>query len=344
MPTANGQSAKDQSPASGPRRQRAIDACLKSEREYISLLDTIAQEWLGPLKEILSASSLLTLFGNFAGIRQFHHTFLPALEKDFATAFVQNSEFLKMYCSYLNSFPEAITMYAIGLRDNKKFNDFHAERSNRLGFGLLEFLIRLVRHLETFLGLVKEVMVSSPPSKDSAAFESAFGLVDVVTSHLMGEAQTAENMLQVMEVQMWLEPNSLVLLQRNRFLVRGYGILQKVGGNLRHAVRPRYVFLFNDLLIWTTPNRQVRGKMVMVKGSAKALNGAPVGKPGPTLYPFIVVTPDRTITLMSVDAADREEWIQACNDVFSGEAKGGPLPQFHFKPKDSPSRSSLKVL
>lgn len=79
---------------------------------YISLLDTIAQEWFAPLKEILSSSFLLTLFGNFSTIRQFHHTFLPALEKDFSAAFIENSEFLKMYCTYLNTFPEAVTLYS----------------------------------------------------------------------------------------------------------------------------------------------------------------------------------------------------------------------------------------
>jgi len=61
---------------------------------------------------MLSSSLLLTLFGNFSAIHQFHHAFLQALEKDFSAAFIQNSEFLKMYCAYLNTFPEAVTLYS----------------------------------------------------------------------------------------------------------------------------------------------------------------------------------------------------------------------------------------
>ena len=252
----------------------------------MSSLSTLITVYLHPLKgkdggEALQPSDVSVLFGGVELLYNFHMIFLDDLKQSdgkVAKVILKLCDYLKMYTNYLQNYPQAITTFD-AQRKNKPFQSFLADARKKTVpsptsttaqpvavLDLMSYLIMPVQRVPRYELLLRELMRYTPGvHEEREVLEKALTKIQSIAQHINESGRRVEEMQRVMDVQARISGDYGTLLLPHRRLVRE-GSVQKMkgdksggGSGVLGGGGGRRLFVFNDLIIWTSESGRFRG-------------------------------------------------------------------------------------
>ena len=177
-----------------PKREKAIDELLSTEKSYLASLKLFLAEIIIPMKKDASIlqitpKQVASIISNIETIANFHEVFLQELEKsrnNIASVFLKFGAFLKMYTKYINEYNQSVQTLNDLVASNKKVADFlEQKRSKCNGLDVMSFLIMPVQRIPRYVLLLKEVKRHTPD--DHPEYEKLFealNQIEAVAAHV----------------------------------------------------------------------------------------------------------------------------------------------------------------
>ncbi|XP_064632195.1 titin-like isoform X2 [Lineus longissimus] len=169
-----------------------------------------------------------------------------------ADIFVCKGPFLRLYIGYIKGFDEMISMFDDACKKYPIFNelvkDFEGnERCANLA--LRHYMLKPIQRIPQYKLLLQDYLNHlSEHSIDYKDASAALAIVSEIATHANESMREGDNFQKLLEVQNSLHGNFEVV-KPGRTLIK-MGILQKLS---RKEAQPRMLFLFNDVLLYTTP-------------------------------------------------------------------------------------------
>jgi len=329
-------------------RQKVIDEIKSTEQQYVDSLFCVLANFMEPLKKLsgklgVTPKQIGLIFSNLPMLAQFHALFLADLQdqsKALVEVFLQMADFLKMYTQYLNGYDKSIATIN-SLRANGKFQRLLEEKRDLLhGRGLMFFLIMPVQRIPRYVLLLRELKKHTPEGHpDREQLTLALSKIEAVAAHVNEAKRHVENMSKLLDIQNRIKDAQFLLFKPDRRLLRE-GMLRRLreeyvldhsgtrAAELSTESVEQLVFLFNDLLLWTTLSFDITGfvdlaKVVVLPAQLAhlplSISLAVKGRPW---------SPD--MTFVARDRAEYEEWmrfldaaIHTATEYASAAAGGG---------------------
>ncbi|KAL6043446.1 Pleckstrin y domain-containing G member 4B [Balamuthia mandrillaris] len=220
-----------------PNRQmkNVLKEILTTEREYVTSLKFIVEEYQRPLEKLglLSPSELATVFGSINIFRGVNESLLDTIEKWYAGTstesiggiFSQVTPYLKMYSQYVNNYEKQEQELARLLKERKEFRlfcDAVKARPESHQLELSSLLIRPVQRVCKYPLLFKELVKCTP--KDSADYpklEKVLEMVTRVADHVNSMKAHSEGLKKMLDIQARLEGSFTIVTSSRSFIKEG---------------------------------------------------------------------------------------------------------------------------
>ncbi|CAG8516332.1 15947_t:CDS:2 [Acaulospora colombiana] len=341
--------------AKNRKREAAVSEILTTERTYVDGLRKLVNIFLLPLQEnfkysqkagllsskpVTSMEEINSIFSNIIPLLSLHEQLLKSLEERMtkwspteiiSDVFLRIAPFLKMYTTYLQSFPHAINTLERLNKENKDFKKFLQFCQGRPELGNLPFnsflslpIQRIPRYKLLLDALIKHTDESHP---DYANLQKCFRQITEIADEVNEKIRDVENQQKVLEIQYKIDGLvGNIVDPARRFIYEG--ALYKVIAQ-SDQMKPRFLatqeirihFLFSDLLIFCS---YVQGKLTF-KGKidlnrASIVNLADDDADEPFCFQIIaiVATGEEKYTFRARSAREKAEWLDKLEYALSG--------------------------
>ncbi|KAM8882798.1 FYVE, RhoGEF and PH domain-containing protein 6 [Synchiropus picturatus] len=222
--------------------------------------------------------------------------------------FVQKGPYLKMYSTYIRQFDNNVALLDEQCRKNPAFaavvRDF--EMTPRCAsLALKHYLLKPVQRIPQYQLLLTDYLKNLPEdSEDYKDTQAALSIVKEVANHANDIMKQGDNFQKLMQIQYSLNGHHEIVQPGRVYLKEG--TLMKLS---RKVMQPRVFFLFNDALMYTTPNQSGQYKL----NSVLPLAGMKVSKPSQEAYQneLNIESVERSFILSASSAPERDEWLEA---------------------------------
>eukprot|EP00474_Spongospora_subterranea_P010509 CRZ10967.1 hypothetical protein [Spongospora subterranea] len=248
------------------KRDKLIQEVIDTERSYVASLQTMAAQYAAPLKENpqkygVKREQVATVFENIDPIAAFHLIFLVELEKErnLAKVIIRFGDFLKMYTTFISTYDKVVRLLG-QMRKSSKFTRFLDETRMHVeckGLDLMSFMIMPIQRIPRYELLLRELISCSEIDPD---LNQAYDRIRYIAKHVNETQRHVENMLKLLEIQDRITNSDLEfdLLQPHRRLIKEGRLQQKTASKL-HKLKPRVIFLFSDIILWTSTSNSYLG-------------------------------------------------------------------------------------
>ncbi|XP_057180243.1 FYVE, RhoGEF and PH domain-containing protein 6 isoform X1 [Triplophysa rosa] len=225
-----------------------------------------------------------------------------------ADIFVQKGPYLKMYSTYIREFDRNVALLDEQCRKNPPFASIvrQFEMSPRCAhLALKHYLLKPVQRIPQYQLLLTDYLKNLPEdSSDYKDTQTALSVVKEVANHANDIMKQGDNFEKLMQVQYSLNGHHEIVQPGRVFLKEG--TLMKLS---RKVMQPRMFFLFNDILLYTTPVQSGQYKV----NSMLSLAGMKVSKPSQEAYQneLNIESVERSFILSANSATERDEWLEA---------------------------------
>ncbi|XP_056311437.1 FYVE, RhoGEF and PH domain-containing protein 6 isoform X1 [Danio aesculapii] len=225
-----------------------------------------------------------------------------------ADIFVQKGPYLKMYSTYIREFDRNVALLDEQCRKNPPFSSVvrQFETSPRCAsLALKHYLLKPVQRIPQYQLLLTDYLKNLPEdSSDYKDTQTALSVVKEVANHANDIMKQGDNFQKLMQVQYSLNGHHEIVQPGRVFLKEG--TLMKLS---RKVMQPRMFFLFNDILLYTTPVQSGQYKV----NSMLSLAGMKVSKPSQEAYQneLNIESVERSFILSANSATERDEWLEA---------------------------------
>uniref|UniRef100_A0A8C2E0R3 FYVE, RhoGEF and PH domain containing 6 n=1 Tax=Cyprinus carpio TaxID=7962 RepID=A0A8C2E0R3_CYPCA len=225
-----------------------------------------------------------------------------------ADIFVQKGPYLKMYSTYIREFDHNVALLDEQCRKNPPFANVvrQFETSPRCAsLALKHYLLKPVQRIPQYQLLLTDYLKNLPEdSSDYKDTQTALSVVKEVANHANDIMKQGDNFQKLMQVQYSLNGHHEIVQPGRVFLKEG--TLMKLS---RKVMQPRMFFLFNDILLYTTPVQSGQYKV----NSMLSLAGMKVSKPSQEAYQneLNIESVERSFILSANSATERDEWLEA---------------------------------
>ncbi|XP_055045839.2 FYVE, RhoGEF and PH domain-containing protein 6 isoform X2 [Misgurnus anguillicaudatus] len=225
-----------------------------------------------------------------------------------ADIFVQKGPYLKMYSTYIREFDRNVALLDEQCRKNPPFASVvrQFETSPRCAsLALKHYLLKPVQRIPQYQLLLTDYLKNLPEdSSDYKDTQTALSVVKEVANHANDIMKQGDNFQKLMQVQYSLNGHHEIVQPGRVFLKEG--TLMKLS---RKVMQPRMFFLFNDILLYTTPVQSGQYKV----NSMLSLAGMKVSKPSQEAYQneLNIESVERSFILSANSATERDEWLEA---------------------------------
>ncbi|KAM9467692.1 FYVE, RhoGEF and PH domain-containing protein 6 isoform 2-T2 [Clarias gariepinus] len=225
-----------------------------------------------------------------------------------ADIFVQKGPYLKMYSTYIREFDRNVALLDEQCRKNPSFATVvrQFETSPRCAsLALKHYLLKPVQRIPQYRLLLTDYLKNLPEdSSDYKDTQTALEVVKEVANHANDIMKQGDNFQKLMQVQCSLNGHHEIVQPGRVFLKEG--TLMKLS---RKVMQPRMFFLFNDILLYTTPVQSGQYKV----NSMLSLAGMKVSKPSQEAYQneLNIESVERSFILSASSATERDEWLEA---------------------------------
>ncbi|XP_004844989.1 FYVE, RhoGEF and PH domain-containing protein 6 isoform X2 [Heterocephalus glaber] len=235
-----------------------------------------------------------------------------------ADIFVKKGPYLKMYSTYIREFDKNIALLDEQCRRNSGFaavvREF--EMSPRCAsLAVKHYLLKPVQRIPQYqlllTGYLKNLLEDSAEYRDT---QDALAVVIEVANHANDSMKQGDNFQKLMRIQCSLSGHQEILQPGRVFLKEG--VLRKLS---RKVMQPRMFFLFNDVLLYTTPLQSGMYKL----NNMLSLAGMKVRKPCQEAYQneLKIESVERSFILSASSASERDEWLAAISGAIDEHTK-----------------------
>lgn len=227
--------------------------------------------------------------------------------KKIADVFVKKGPFLKLYSSYIRNFEHATALLDEACKKHNSFGQAvqQFETSPRCAsLALRHYMLKPIQRIPQYKLLLqdylKHLTEDSPDYKDTI---TALNIVSEVADHANESMRHGDNVQKLLEIQRSLI-GQFEVIQPGRMLIKK-GELMKLS---RKEMQPRMFFLFNDVLLYTTPSAS--GYRL---NNILPLNGMKVVPPKLEEFKneFNIISTQRSFTVAASTPEERENWLRA---------------------------------
>ncbi|XP_036373741.1 FYVE, RhoGEF and PH domain-containing protein 6 [Megalops cyprinoides] len=225
-----------------------------------------------------------------------------------ADIFVKKGPYLKMYSTYIREFDRNVALLDEQCRKNSGFAGVvrQFEMSPRCAsLALKHYLLKPVQRIPQYQLLLTDYLKNlTEDSSDYKDTQAALSIVKEVANHANDIMKQGDNFQKLMQVQYSLSGYHEIVQPGRVFLKEG--TLMKLS---RKVMQPRMFFLFNDILLYTTPVQSGQYKL----NSMLSLAGMKVSKPSQEAYQneLNIESVERSFILSASSATERDEWLEA---------------------------------
>ncbi|XP_078500478.1 FYVE, RhoGEF and PH domain-containing protein 2 [Lissotriton helveticus] len=323
-----------------PEEKKIISELLETERAYVNRLHLLDQVYYSELlmeaqrKKTFPEDVVKLIFSNISSIHQFHELFfLPEIEQRLR-GWVSNprigdiiqkmAPFLKMYTEYIKNFDKAMELITLWKEKCQPFQDIIMDIEKRevsASLSLGHHMLEPVQRIPRYELLLKEYLNKLPPqSQDRADTEKALGLISSAAKHSNAAIAEMERLHRLWEVYKRLGMEEDFVDPSNELIKEGS--VQKIPFRRSSSTAERYLFLFNNMLLYCVPKviqvgseYQVRLKMDVNGMKVKELKDAEFP------HAFLVSGKQRTLELQTRSPEEADSWIQACQGAINRNQK-----------------------
>lgn len=254
------------------RRNEIAGEIFRTEDTYVNQLQVLVDIYMKGLEElgesVISAAKLRSIFSDIKVILGYNNVILKMLTERTKTWYTSGqavgdifgklADFLKTYTAYVNNYNESMNV----LQDQMMNNPAFAAKINECrmnervkGMEITSFLIMPIQRLPRYVMLLSDLFKNTPESHiDYERLIVALKKVEGVASYVNTKKREAENLLGVTTVARHLVglESMAEFTQPHRRYVR-QGFLQETDATSisLKALRTRYFFAFNDILVGT---------------------------------------------------------------------------------------------
>ncbi|XP_057692463.1 FYVE, RhoGEF and PH domain-containing protein 6-like [Corythoichthys intestinalis] len=238
--------------------------------------------------------------------------------KKLADIFLKKGPYLKMYSTYIREFDKNVALLEEQSKKNPLFGavvrEFEAD-PRCANLALKHYLLKPIQRIPQYQLLLRDYLKNL--SKDSADYkdtQTALAIVKEVANHANDIMKQGDNFQKLIQVQCSLNGHHEIVQPGRIFLKEG--MLNKLSRKVMH---PRMFFLFNDILLYTTPVQSGQYKF----NSMLSLAGMKVSKPSQEACQneFLIESVERSFILSASSASERDEWLEVISTAISDYTK-----------------------
>ncbi|XP_054476080.1 FYVE, RhoGEF and PH domain-containing protein 4a isoform X2 [Anoplopoma fimbria] len=305
---------------------------LHTEKAYVTRLNLLDQVFCAKLMEEANKGTfpvevVKNSFSNISSINAFHSQFLlPDLEKrmgEWASTprigdiLLKLTPFLKMYAEYVKNFDKAMELLKQWIDRSPQFKAIIQEIQSQevcgcltLQHHMLEPVQRVPRYEMLLKDYLKKLPQDDPDRRDS---ERSLEIIATAATHSNSAIRKSENLKKLMEIYEILGEEEDIVNPSNEFIKEGH-ILKLAARNT--SAMERYLFLFNDMLLYCVPKFSLGGTKYTVR-TRIGIDGMKVLATTNEDYPhtFQVSGKERMLELQASSEQDKADWIKAFQET-----------------------------
>ncbi|XP_020514107.2 FYVE, RhoGEF and PH domain-containing protein 6 [Labrus bergylta] len=235
-----------------------------------------------------------------------------------ADIFLKKGPYLKMYSTYIREFDKNVALLVEQTKKNQAFGAVvrEFEASPRCAnLALKHYLLKPVQRIPQYQLLLTDYLKNlSEDSADYKDTQAALGIVKEVANHANDIMKQGDNFQKLIQVQCSLNGHHEIVQPGRIFLKEG--VLKKLS---RKVMQPRMFFLFNDILLYTTPVQSGQYKF----NKMLSLAGMKVSKPNQEANQneLNIESVERSFILSASSATERDDWLEAISTAISEYTK-----------------------
>lgn len=252
-----------------------LQELIDTEEIYVSKLKTLIEEYITPIKAVISDSDSSIVFSGGAVpilLKLHEYYFLKELTstKDPVKAFSKVSPYFKMYSSYISNFGMATKRLDVLVCENK---DLKKILQNSTAEPIDSLMISPVQRIPRYLLLLQQLLESVPTdSEQYAGLRKVHSELETVATLLNTAMASRESLERMQELHQSIKHHFDNLIQPSRYIVKE-GFAQKV---FKNKIKDKVVvFLFNDMILWTTPKLRFKQAFMFEPGFFASSVGVP---------------------------------------------------------------------
>ncbi|XP_051808572.1 FYVE, RhoGEF and PH domain-containing protein 6-like isoform X2 [Acanthochromis polyacanthus] len=231
-----------------------------------------------------------------------------------ADIFLKKGPYLKMYSTYIREYDKNVALLEEQMKKNAAFGAVvrNFEATPRCAnLALKHYLLKPVQRIPQYQLLLTDYLKNlSEDSDDYKDTQAALAIVKEVANHANDIMKQGDIFQKLIQVQCRLNGHHEIVTPGRVFLKEG--ILMKLS---RKVMQPRMFFLFNDILLYTTPVQSGQFKL----NNMLSLAGMKVSKPSQEACQneLKIESVERSFILSASSATERDEWLEAISTAIS---------------------------
>uniref|UniRef100_A0AAQ5YA19 FYVE, RhoGEF and PH domain containing 6 n=1 Tax=Amphiprion ocellaris TaxID=80972 RepID=A0AAQ5YA19_AMPOC len=231
-----------------------------------------------------------------------------------ADIFLKKGPYLKMYSTYIREYDKNVALLEEQTKKNAAFGavvrNFEATPCCA-NLALKHYLLKPVQRIPQYRLLLTDYLKNlSEDSDDYKDTQAALAIVKEVANHANDIMKQGDIFQKLIQVQCRLNGHHEIVQPGRVFLKEG--VLMKLS---RKVMQPRMFFLFNDILLYTTPVQSGQFKL----NNMLSLAGMKVSKPSQEACQneLKIESVERSFILSASSATERDEWLEAISTAIS---------------------------
>lgn len=317
---------------------KLINELLSTEKTYVKQLKFVCLHFLLPLKArvamgtpVLSAQEISDCFLNVGDILDFNRKLYRSLKDLQLAGTLYSSElpkqvkfympFFKLYNSYVERYQKAADAIGKLRKQNKAFDQFCKCSEQVLRFmgselTLASLIITPVQRIPRYVMLLRGVVNGTGVNDQNyGPFKECLGLMEDAAAQMNDALNIFDAKKRVVDIQRLLEPK-IELVTPTRMHVRDGHLKKKFKKKVIGAQwQPVWLFLFNDVLMYTTPGlgsdkKKIRCKHMM---RLEELTSCTSIDDDPSAHVLEFTWSEKCVHLSANSPEEKEGWIECVN-------------------------------
>jgi len=297
-----------------------VQKFIESEKDYCSVLECLENEYHSELNRLaisgkirMAQKEVHEIFTGIPNLIKFHTGFYKELYhgQNIGYLFVRHFNIFKGYIDYMKNCKVSIDIIRKYLRDKalQKQLAFLRQRSRRKRDDMVDLLlVPLDRITDCKLFLYQLSQWADSEQKDNfTALKKASRRISRIADYIERYKYGISNRNEMNKVQQFLDRQCDIISPNRIIIRRGTMIRRTTGWAARNKT---YVFfLFNDVLLWTTQNRELQNIVQLVNCEVMASDAKT-----DTERKFKIVSTGRknkTLLLECTSKRQRDDWFEA---------------------------------
>ncbi|XP_029772912.1 FYVE, RhoGEF and PH domain-containing protein 5 isoform X2 [Suricata suricatta] len=318
---------------------------LSSEKVYVEMLQHLHLDFHGPVmraldeidqesKDTLAREELRRSLSELPAIRDLHQGILEELrerllhwedQQKVADVFLDREQEFDHHATHILQFDRCLSLLSENCLHSPRLAAAVREFESQQGGSqnVKHQLLRVVQRLFQYQVLLTDYLNNLCP--DSAEYDNTQGaltLISKVTDRANDSMEQGENLQKLVHIEHSVRGQGDLLQPGREFLKEG--TLMKVTGKSR---RPRHLFLMNDMLLYTYPQKDGKYRLKNTLSVASMKVSRPVMEKVP--YALKIETAQSCLTLSASSCAERDEWHSCLSRALPEDYKAQALAAFH---------------